>query len=186
MKIQVPTQLKDITLSQWMKYQAYLNANENLTDKQKTDKAISVFCNIKMKEVNDIPYKDYKEIAQLIDHALNEDAPDLIFHYKELSFIPNLDSLTAGEYADLESYYKTDDSELDKVMNILYRPRTTKVFDHYAIEPYDSDKEVNPLIYEMPMSVVKSAIGFFLSLRNDLYRCTLSYLKEEEKARQRM
>jgi hypothetical protein len=182
-KINIPTELKDITLGQYMKYKAYLNANPNITDKQGNDKAISVFCNITLDQVSQLPVRDYKEILTYINGALLEQPKQLIMHYKGLSFIPSLDNITAGEYADLDAYWSEDESQLDKFINVLYRPRTTKAFDDYLIEKYDSDKSVSDAVYSMPMDVVKSALGFFLTLRNDLLNCTQKYIKQQVEAK---
>lgn len=182
-KISIPTALEDITLGQYMKYKAYLNANPNITDKQGNDKAISVFCNITLEQVNQLPIRDYKEIVNYIHQALTEQPSKLIMHYGDLSFIPSLEDITAGEYADLDAFWSEDESQLDKLMNVLYRPRTKKAFDDYLIEKYNSDNPVRSEIYEMPMNIVKSAIGFFLTLRNDLLTSTQRYIKQQAEAK---
>jgi len=180
MNLNIPTELKDITLIQFMKYKEYLNANKEITEDQCNRKALSVFCNISMKEVDKIPVKDYKEIVAILHKAIHEDPKPLINTWNGLGFIPNLDKISLEEYSNLETYYSEDEHQIDKYLAVLYRPITQTVLKSYSIQNYDDELPHLDTIHQMPMDVCRSAIGFFLNLRDDLYHITLRYSKETQ------
>lgn len=163
-----------------MKYNSYLRSNPNITAQQSNKKLVSVFCNLTNKKVELIPIKIYKEIIETLTKVLQEEVNELIPQWNGLGFIPNLDDIKVKEYADLELFYKEDESELDKFLSVLYRPIKQKVGKDYIIEEYNGDigEHINK-IHAMPLDVVSSSIGFFLRLRDELLTCTLNYSKEE-------
>lgn len=60
---------------------------------------------------------------------------------KEYGFHPDLDSITLGEYADLEQFIKLGiEKHLPDVMAVLYRPIVDKTENGvYTIEAYDGN-----------------------------------------------
>jgi hypothetical protein len=177
MKINIPTQLSEVTLIHFMKYNEYVNANKELTQQQADKKLVSVFCSLSLKEVEQIPIKDYKEIVSILQGVLIEDNKPLIKTHNGLGFIPNLENLSVAEYVDLDNFYTEDESTIDKFMAVLYRPIEQKVIGSYSVEKYTGENLHIDKIHALPMDVVRSAIGFFLTLRNDLLDCTLRYSK---------
>ena len=180
MTINTPSQLSEITLIQFMAYNQYLNANKEITQEQADKKMVSVFCKLSSKEVNQIPIKDYKEIVEILTATLNESAVDLILQHKGLGFIPNLDDISVSEYGDLELFYTEDESRIDEFMSVLYRPINQKIGKSYTINKYDGEPKHMDEIHQLPMDVVRSAVGFFLDLRDVLLSCTLRYSNQTE------
>jgi hypothetical protein len=180
MTINTPSQLSEITLIQFMAYNQYLNANKEITQEQADKKMVSVFCKLSSKEVNQIPIKDYKEIVDILTATLNESAGDLILQYKGLGFIPNLDDISVSEYGDLELFYTEDESRIDEFMSVLYRPINQKLGKSYTINKYDGEPKHIDEIHQLPMDLVRSAVGFFLDLRDVLLSCTLRYSNQTE------
>jgi hypothetical protein len=178
MNINIPTQLSEVSLIQFMKYNEYLNANKEITQQQADKKLLSVFCGLSLKEVEQIPMKDYKEIVTILQGVLQEPAKPLVTTYKGLGFIPNLDNVSVSEYVDLEKFYTEDESTIDYFMAVLYRPIEQKVIRSYSVEKYTGEALHIDNIHALPMDVVRSAIGFFLTLRDDLLTSTLKYSKE--------
>ena len=55
-------------------------------------------------------------------------------------FHPNLDEITLGEYADIETYVKIGiENHLPELMAILYRPIVEEKNNVYTIEAYDGN-----------------------------------------------
>jgi hypothetical protein len=104
----------------------------------------------------------------------------LILQHKALGFIPNLDDISVSEYGDLELFYTEDESRIDEFMSVLYRPINQKLGKSYTINKYDGEPKHLDDIHQLPMSVVRSAVGFFLDLRNVLLSCTLRYSNQTE------
>ena len=182
MKINIPNSSSEILLKDYVKYKAFINSNKEITDKQANRKAVEIFCGLTHKEVGQIPHKDYQDIVNLLVFALSDEPKELIRTYKGLGFIPNLDDISAAEYADIDDLWDEDETNIVEVMNVLYRPIKRKILDEYEIEDY-TDK-INNDIYNLPLSVVKSSLGFFLTLRESLLATTLRYSQQATQATQ--
>ena len=82
----------------------------------------------------------------------------------EYGFIPNLDSITHGEWVDLIEYEGNIDT-MNKLMAVLFRPVTKKdKLGNYSIEPYNGTKERADAFKVMPLNIVNGALVFFLNL----------------------
>ena len=176
MNINIPTSSSEILLKDYIKFKAFLNSNKEITDKQANRKAVEIFCKLTSKEVGLIPHKDYQEIVNALNSALTEESKELIRIHNGLGFIPCIDDITAAEYADIEELWDEDETNIVEVMNVLYRPIKHKIIDDYEIEDY-TDK-INNEIYNLPLNVVKSSLGFFLTLREQLLDITLRYSQQ--------
>ena len=67
MKIDVPSTLRDIKLSQWQKYADVLSKNKG---KESTDflnlKTLEIFCGMNLKDIHSIPLKEFDEVLNHI------------------------------------------------------------------------------------------------------------------------
>jgi len=101
-------------------------------------------------------------------------------------FIPNLDTITAGEWIDIENYQSSPEFA-DRLVSILYRPikRSLKFWkkDYYSIEEY---KGTNDKLKKAPLEVYLGAMVFFYHLGKTLLEHidtsikTLSQKQKEE------
>ena len=97
----------------------------------------------------------------------------------EYGFHPNLDEITLGEYADLETFIKNGiEQTLPEVMAVLYRPVTEKTDSGvYTIEAYGGDLTIRAeQMKKMSAEQVQSALRFFFALGKELLRILPSYL----------
>ena len=112
---------------------------------------------------------------------LFEKKPSLVSKFKlnglEYGFQPQLDDLTLGEYIDLDTYIG-DWENMEKAMNVLYRPVLVKLKDKYSIEKYRP--ETSDKLLDMPMDAAMSSIFFLWSLGLELSKTMTSSLVEEE------
>jgi hypothetical protein len=178
MKITLPENISDITLNQFQRY-SELVEREDLTDKQKNDRKISIFTSINHKESGSISSVDYNEILEQIDSALNQTV-EFKNTFKmggvEFGFIPNLDEITQGEFIDLSTYGMSAEN-LHKVMAVLFRPIKNKDgFKNYSVVGYDGTKQYAEVMKQMPLSIVNGALVFFLNLANELTIHTQKYM----------
>lgn len=173
MKIRIPTELKDIKLSE---YQRFYKITEGIEDSTYVGKKmVEVFCGLSNKQVNAIPKRDFNEIVETISGVLNtkgEFIPTIKYEGLEYGFIPKLDDITVGESADIDSHIN-DVQKLQKVMGVLYRPITIKNKYGYQIQEYE------PADLDLPMNIVSGAMVFFCSLMRDLLNYIPSFIKEE-------
>ena len=180
-KIKIPTSLKDITLRQ---YKRFLKIQENVKEERFLNaKMIEIFCNVKLEKVMLLRLKDAEEISGILSKLFNE-KPSLVSKFKlngiKYGFHPQLDDLSLGEYIDLDNFIGDWDN-IEKAMNVLYRPILVKLKEKYSIEDYQVGNESNLL--DMPMDAVLSSIFFLWNLGLELSQTMTNCLdKGEEKA----
>jgi hypothetical protein len=85
--------------------------------------------------------------------------------------------LLLGEYIDLDNFIGDWDN-MEKAMNVLYRPIIVRLKDKYNIEEYQIENSVNLL--DMPMDAVLSSIFFLWNLGLELSQTMMNYLEEGE------
>jgi hypothetical protein len=96
----------------------------------------------------------------------------------EYGFIPNLDKMTLGEHATIDSLLGNDEN-LSLLMSVLYRPITKKVTPFYQIEQYDGDESKAELFNDVRMDVVIGSILFFWNLSKELLSNILLHLESK-------
>jgi hypothetical protein len=99
----------------------------------------------------------------------------------EYGFHPNLEDITLGEYADIETYLKNGiENNLPKLMAVLYRPIIEKDEGSYSIEAYGvSDMRMRAKKFtKMKAEDVNNALVFFWTLGKELSMILPQYLME--------
>jgi hypothetical protein len=178
MKITIPTSLNEIKLYQ---YQEFLKVSsvEGQDEDFLKHKMIQIFCEVDLKMVLMMSYKDIEEIIGKIS-SLFSDKYQFINRFKldglDFGFIPNLDNMSAGEVIDLDAYI-SDWQEMHKAMSILFRPVIQKLSDKYIIEKYEGSDKYSDAMRNMPVDIALGAMVFFWDLGKDLVNSTLSYLE---------
>jgi hypothetical protein len=175
MKIKIPTSLSDIRLEQFVLFNKLMKESQDENFIQLA--MVTVFCDVSVDFAKNIVAKDFTEIVNDITKVLSEQ-PRFIQRFihegKEYGFIPNLDEITAGEYIDLESFLR-DEETYNKAMSVLYRPILNKRKDLYNIEDYKgSHTEFNTLNLE----IVLGSMLFFWNLSNELLIAMRVYLAQ--------
>jgi len=106
----------------------------------------------------------------------------------ELGFIPDLSSMSFGEYVDLDTYctniYKDGEIMAEaahKMMCVLYRPIVAKFGKYYDIEPYKNvdKRKYEDAVSELTLDHVLNTLLFFSTLEMELYNDSLVYLAKE-------
>ena len=178
LNIKIPTSLNEITLRQYKRFLKIQESEKNT--RFLNAKMIEIFCNIKLDEVMLLKVSDAEEISNILTE-LFEGKPSLVTKFKigrvEYGFQPQLDDMSLGEYIDLDTFVGDWDN-MEKAMNVLYRPIIVKLKDKYSIEEYKVGTEQNLL--DMPMDAVLSSIFFFWNLGLDLSKTMTDCLEVEE------
>lgn len=176
LSIDIPTKLEDITLRQ---YKRFFKVQEQTQDNKLLNaKMIEIFCSSNLDEVMRLKLNDIDTIVGMISKLFDQ-KPNLVRSFKvnkvEFGFHPQLDDLTLGEYIDLDTFIG-DWNNMEKAMNVLYRPITAKLQEKYSIEDYNVN--LHPNIVDMPLSAVMSAIFFLWNLGIDLSSSMTNSLEE--------
>lgn len=182
MKVVLPEHIGDIKLYQFQDYDKLLK--RELDDFEFNKRKVSCFTNLKYHDLNNVSNKDFENILNQIDVALNTEHP-FVNRFElngiEYGFIPNFDKITQGEYIDLVSYPSDDIENYNKVMAILFRPIIDKDrFGNYQIESYKGDGAYDSIMKQMPLSVVNGAMVFFCNLGKDLLNSTPKSTSKKE------
>ena len=183
MKVTLPENIADITLSQYQRFET-LNAklkDESIELEEYNKRKTNLFSGIPYRKIENVAHKDLKEVMQLIDEALNADAPfqnRFVMGGVEYGFIPNFDSISTAEYVDL-SKYGAEVETLQNLMAILYRPIVKSSLDTYDINTYEGTAEHAQAMLDMPMNLVNGALSFFFHLSQELENSIQKYMKVE-------
>lgn len=180
MRVIIPTDLKEIKLSQYLRYLKVLKDNQD-DETFVCIQMVAIFCNLSVADVMKIPVNDFAEIVENLAKVLDQ-KPERVKTFKmdgvEYGFIPNLDKITLGEHATIDSLLGSDEN-LALLMSVLYRPITKKITPFYQIEEYDGDESKAELFNDVRMDVVTGSILFFWNLSKELLNNILSHLESK-------
>lgn len=182
MTVTIPQSIADIKLHQFQKYNELL-LRDDLTQSQFDIRKVEIFTNIKRDEITLISSKDFVEISQQIDIALNQTVefqPTFFIQDVEFGFITNFDKISQGEFIDI-SNYGTNIDEMHKLMAVLFRPIKKKdSLGNYEIISYQGTDQYANIMKHTPMNIVNGALVFFSSLASELVNYTQKYMMAEQ------
>lgn len=180
MRVVIPTDLKEIKLSQYLRYLKVLKDNQD-DETFVCIQMVAIFCNLSVADVMKIPVNDFAEIVEQLSKVLDQ-KPQLVQTFKmdgvNYGFIPNLDKIGIGEYATIDTLLG-DEENLALLMSVLYRPITKSNLPFYQIEDYDGDETKAELFKDVRMDVVNGSILFFWNLSKELLSNILSHLESK-------
>lgn len=188
MKIVIPENISEITLSQYQEYDKLMQ-RVDLDEFDLKQRKVKIFTGWQFNHISAMSLNDLDSVLTLIDTALNADVK-FSNRFKigktEFGFIPNFDDIKAKEYFDLSEYNGKIES-LHKLMAVLFRPIVgSDLLGNYKIMEYQGTDEWAEVMKQTPLHIVNGALGFFLDLSNQLGIHIQRYLiQEQAKAAQR-
>tara|TARA_Y100000592_G_C5434848_1_gene300200 strand:+ start:801 stop:1397 length:597 start_codon:yes stop_codon:yes gene_type:complete len=176
----VITNWSDVTLEKWAK----LLKIRKVSKVQEVKQTILALSNIPEKLLDKLELYHIAMITKSLSNMQQNENSSLKqiieIDGKEYGFHPDLDSLTLGEYADLDTYLKDIENNMPEIMAILYRPVTNKKDTFYQIEPYDGDIKLRTEIMRgLQAEKVQDALVFFYNFGAILLPILLSSLTKE-------
>jgi len=93
-KISVPENIADITLDQYVKFEALRAREDKMTEQGMIERVISLFTGMKKQDVKKLVYTDYEGLIAQIIAACEQDVEfqeRFMLNGVEYGFIPNLD-----------------------------------------------------------------------------------------------
>ena len=181
--LRIPTTLNEITLAQYQEFAKLDGKLEETKDTAIQLKIVEIFCKVPEIVVRNMKATDIAEVCEILNTMFNTDH-QLINRCRlkgvDYGFIPDLDDMSFGEYMDLDTFV-SDNDNLHRAVNVLFRPIEHKRGGRYTIKDYDPD--TSEIAKEFPLDVVLGAIVFFYSLGKDLSMVMLNSLdKKNERA----
>ncbi len=191
-RINIPSTLNDIKLSQWQQYLDILGKNK---DAELTDflekKMLGIFCDVQLKDIDRIGLSVYDNALQHLSNILNSKT-ELVRTFKmtgtdgvtvEFGMIPNFDKMSYGEFIDLEKYLFVD-KDFHRAMAVMYRPIKLKSKDSYLIHDYKGTEYLAEVMKSTPLDVALGARVFFYRLATKLSNFTMAYTLKELQQKQ--
>ena len=173
----------DVTLETWLKLIDF----ETGTKTEEAEATLEALSDIPKRLVKELALSDVAAIMSRVSELQQKQDTELknIIEINDIEygFHPDLDSITLGEYADIEQFIKNGiDSSLPELMAVLYRPIKEKKNDIYIIDAYDGNIRLRAEeMKQMSAEQVQSALMFFFALGRKLSEIMPSYLMEQLK-----
>ena len=172
---------EEVTLEKWQ--QLVVGKKKSKTKEAKeTIKALST---LPLKLLEEMSLSDVAAIFERLSKLQIEGKLKKVFEIDEVEygFLPDLDEITLGEWADIEHYIKDGiDKNMHKIMAVLFRPITNKEGKLYSVAAYKDGRErAEKFRKKMSASQVQQALVFFWTLGNELSTTLPSYLMEQMK-----
>ena len=177
---------KDVTLEKWLKLIDF----ETGTKTEEATETIAALSNIPKQLVKELALKDVAVLMSKIAELQQKQDTNLkkIIEIEgiEYGFHPDLDSITLGEYADIETFIKNGvENHLAELMAVLYRPIKEKKNDIYIIDAYDGNIRLRTEeMKKMSAEQVQSALVFFYTFGKELSAILPLFLMEQLKEMQ--
>tara|TARA_R100000544_G_C2200051_1_gene46222 strand:- start:136 stop:738 length:603 start_codon:yes stop_codon:yes gene_type:complete len=175
---------KDVTLEKWLKLISFETGSKT----EEASNTIAELSNMPKKLIKELQLSDVAIIMSKVSEMQSKQDTSLkrIIEINEVEygFHPDLDSITLGEYADIEQFIKLGiEKHLPELMAILYRPIKEKHKNGvYIIDAYDGNIRMRTEeMKQMSAEQVQSALVFFYHLGSRLLQTSQSYLIQQLK-----
>ena len=173
----------DVTLEKWMQV---IDAETGSKTKQ-AEETIAALSDIPKKLVKELSLRDVAvimgKVAELQSKQNTVLRKVIEIDGVEYGMHPNLDDITLGEYADIETMIKEGlEKNMPEIMAILFRPITDRNGEIYTIEAYDGDLIIRAEeMKKMSAEQVQNALVFFYHLGNASLKIIPSVFKHRVK-----
>ena len=173
----------EVNLDTWLKLIDFHSG----TKSKEAEETIAALSNIPKDLINQLELKDVAIIMSKISELQGGQDSSLKrvieIDGKRYGFHPDLDSITLGEYADIETMIKNDiEKNLPELMAILYRPIVEEKNEVYTIEAYDGNISIRAEeMKKMSAEQVQSALVFFWAFVSVLLMTLESYSIKQQK-----
>lgn len=176
----------DVTLEKWA--ELIKGTNSGQTEAQNAVHTIQTLSSIPEDIIKQLNLTDVAKLVGKLAEIQKDKKGNLKHRIKidnvEYGFHPNLEEITLGEWADIETYIQDNMTEnLHKIMAVLYRPILETDGNFYTIERYETkSKQMREQKFkQMKASEVESALLFFWTLGSELLNLLPWYLTEKLK-----
>ena len=178
----VPTNWNNVNLGVYMKTIEALKGDEE--DLHTALMLIHALTGIPKPQIEQLPVNYIKEIntniVSLLQQPMNEKIKYKInIKGTKYGFHPQLNSITLGEFVDIEAYIKDGvEKNMHKLLSVLYRPIIKEKGAKYKIEDYKPSEERAELFKDkLTVGDFNGASVFFYALGKELLSYSRSYLK---------
>ena len=176
-KVSIPADYSSVTVKQYVDFHSAKNDIDRLAS----------VSNLTKEQAEQIPFQHLPTLLAAFEGTLlNESAKffeTITIKDKDFGFIPDLYSISMGEYADISTWASDLSTNMVKIMGTLYRPIDKRVGSKYTIVPHSkaNREQVQEYVEQMTLEQFNGAMLFFSTLLNELSNTSLDYLEAEVK-----
>jgi hypothetical protein len=178
----------DVTLEKWISL-IDLEAGSKTKEAEET---IATLSDIPRKLIKELSIRDVaiimKKLAELQNRQDTVLTKVIEIDGIEYGMHPNLDDITLGEYADIETFIKGGlEKNMPELMSVLFRPVTERSGEVYVIAAYDGNITIRAeAMKKMSAEQVQSTLFFFYNFVIGFSKIMPSFLIEQtqEKVKQ--
>ena len=178
----------DVTLEKWISL-IDLEAGSKTKEAEET---IATLSDIPRKLIKELSIRDVaiimKKLAELQNRQDTVLTKVIEIDGIEYGMHPNLDDITLGEYADIETFIKGGlEKNMPELMSVLFRPVIERKNEVYTIAAYDGDITIRAeTMKKMSAEQVQSTLFFFYNFVIGFSKIMPSFLIEQtqEKVKQ--
>ena len=173
----------DVSLEKWVKLINFHTGSKS----SEALNTIAELSNIPDKLIKELALRDVvaimSQIAKLQAKQNSSLASVVEIDEIRYGFHPDLDSITLGEYADIETFIKDGvEKNMPELMAILYRQIKEEKNDVYTIDAYDGNIRIRAeQMKKMSAEQVQSALLFFYNFGNVFLVSMQLYLIGQQK-----
>jgi hypothetical protein len=182
-KFKLISSWEDVTLEKWLKLIEFQEGSKT----KEAEETIAMLSDIPKKLIKELDLKNValimSKLAEL-QHKQNSSLKRIIeIEGVEYGFMPDLDSISLGQYADLETFIKNGvEKHLPEIMAVLYAPIKEKKNDIYIVDAYDGNIRLRAEeMKKMSAQQVQSALVFFYTFGKELSAILPLFLMEQLK-----
>ena len=172
---------EEVTLEKWQQ----LVSGKGKTKTEEAKETIKALTTFPVKLIDEMALSDVAQIFEKLSKLQVEGKLKKVFKIDEIEygFLPDLDEITLGEYADIEQYIKNGlETNIHKIMAILFRPVTSKEGKLYSIEAYKDGRErAEKFKKKMNAKQVQQSLVFFWSLGKEFVKILPLFLIQKLK-----
>ena len=181
------TSWADVTLDKWIK----LIEAQTGTKTKEARETIAAMSDIPKSLIDEMALKDVAILMSKLSELQAEKNTELKkiieIEGQQYAFHPNLDELSLGEYADIETFIKAGlEKKMPEIMAVLFRPITEREKNVYAIAAYDGKIAIRAeQMKQMSAEQVQSALVFFYRFAKEFSKTLPSFLMARMKEMQK-
>ena len=175
---------EEVTLEKWLKLIEFQKG----TKSKEAEETISALSDIPKKLIKQLELKDVAGIMSAISDLQSKQDSSLKriieIEGKRYGYHPDLESISLGEWADLESLLKEDvEKNLPEIKAVLYREIVEETDSGiYTIKAYDGNIAIRAeQMKKMAAEQVQSALVFFYTFGKELSKTLPLYLMQKLK-----
>jgi len=167
----VPQKWDEVSVKQYQQLMS-ITENKELSELEVKIRSISILTKCPLSYLSKISIKQIDRVNDTLA-ALTADMPNkelrnvIEIDGIEYGFVPNMNELTFGEFADMDTWIQNGYANLIDILTVLYRPVIKRSGNRYRIEEYTiDDREDRAKIFEDSLSIdtVYGAMVFFYTI----------------------